>query len=92
MELVAVTADATGRPQSGRYREIADELRLLAPKTKYAEVAKQLRLLAISSTDSLNTPRSRALIDRRTIRGICQMVDGGAPQAELKREQARRAV
>jgi hypothetical protein len=43
-----VTADATGRPQSGRYREIADELRLLAPKMKYAEVAKQLRLLAIS--------------------------------------------
>ena len=32
----------------GRYREIANELRLLAPQMRYAEVAEQLRLLAIS--------------------------------------------
>lgn len=31
-----------------RYRAIANELRLLAPKTKLAEAADELRLLAVS--------------------------------------------
>ncbi|HET9644450.1 MAG TPA: hypothetical protein VFP68_14110, partial [Burkholderiaceae bacterium] len=34
--------------QSERYREMANELRLLVPKMKDAGVAEQLRLLAVS--------------------------------------------
>jgi hypothetical protein len=43
-----VDTDSTNRAESERYREIANELRLLVPTMKYSEVAEQLRLLAVS--------------------------------------------
>ena len=47
-ELSCVDTDTTKRAESERYREIANELRLLVPTMKYSEVAEQLRLLAVS--------------------------------------------
>jgi hypothetical protein len=47
-EASGVGTDSTNRAVSERYREIANELRLLVPTMKYSEVAEQLCLLAVS--------------------------------------------
>ena len=43
-----MNTDDTGGDHSGRYREIADELRLLLPKMKHPEAAEELRQLVAS--------------------------------------------
>ncbi len=58
-----------------RYREIANELRLLIPKIKHAEVAQELRLLAVSYERLAEHLRSRPLLDHPKTRGICRAVD-----------------